>query len=85
MNPANETAQNDDLRFSRSLLLFALERDQLDGVEVDGKQCVVDRGGQIPLIATLGAKQFVQTDQQANIEYIETDVSTDCHRLHQYP
>src|SRR5262249_14474586 len=79
LNPANETAQNDHLRFSRSLLLFALERDKLDGVEVDGEERVIDRRGQIALIAPLLAKQLIEADQQANIEYIKADWSTYCH------
>src|SRR5919109_303168 len=59
-NPANQPAQNDDLRFSRGLLLFPLESNQLDGVEVDGEQRVIDRGRQVALIAPLRAKQLVQ-------------------------
>src|SRR5205814_5073565 len=46
---------------------------------------LIDRGGQITLIPALGTKQFVQPDQQADVEDIETDVSPDCHRLHQHP
>ena len=81
----DEAAQNDDLRLARGLFLLALESNQLQGVEVDGQQCVIDRGGQITLIPPLCAKQFVQTGQQANVEDIETDVSTDFHRPHQHP
>src|SRR5437879_3867748 len=68
-----------------SLVLLALESDQVDDVQIDGKQRVVDRGGQITLIPPLRAKQFVQADQQTNVEDIEADVSTDCHWLHQHP
>src|ERR1700687_2048555 len=85
MKSADEASQNDYLRLPSSLFFLALESNQLHGVEVDGQQRVVDRGGQITLIPPLRAKQFVQTDQQANVEDIETDISTDCHRAHQHP
>ena len=80
LNPANETPQDDDLRFPGGLFLLPLESNKLDGVEVDGKQRVVDRSRQITLIPALLAKQFVQSDQQAYVEYIEADVPTFCHR-----
>jgi hypothetical protein len=79
MKLPNETAQKDDLRLLCGLFLLALESDQQDGVEVDGQQRVVDRGGQIALVPPLLAKQLIQADQQANVEYIETGVSTYCH------
>src|SRR5260370_3449447 len=85
MKLPNEAPKQAYLCLRCGWLLLALESDKLDGVEVDGQQCIVDRGGQITLIPPLCAKQFVQTGQQANVEDIETDVSTDCHRPHQHP
>src|SRR5215469_17040684 len=61
LDPADETAQKDDLRLPCGLFLLPLESDQLDGVEVDGQQCVVDRGRQIAQIPPLLAQQLVQT------------------------
>src|SRR6266566_3187916 len=85
MKSTDEAAQNNYLRLARGLFLLALESNQLQGVEVDGQQCVIDRGGQITLIPPLRPKQFVQTSQEANIEDIETGGSTDRHSLHQHP
>src|SRR5437899_2943153 len=85
MKSTDETPQNNHLRLPCGLFLLALESNELHGIEVDSEQCVVDRGGQITLIPALRAKQFVQADQQTNVEDIETGVSTDCHRLHQHP
>lgn len=42
--------------------LFALESDQLDGVEVEGEQRIIDGRGQIALIPPLRAKQLVQAN-----------------------
>src|SRR2546429_260187 len=85
MKAPDQAAQEDHLCLPRRLFLLALESNQLHRVEVHGEERVIDRGGQITLIPALGTKQFVQPDQQADVEDIETDVSPDCHRLHQHP
>src|ERR1700704_818157 len=82
LNPANEAPQNDHLRLPCGLFLLALESNKLDCLEVDGEQPIVDRSRQITLVPPLLAKQFVQSDQQADVEYIEADVPTSCHRPH---
>ena len=84
-DPADELAQKDYLRLPCNFLLLSSENDYLDCLEVDSQERVVDRGGQVTLISPLRAKQFVQTDKQANVEDIETGLSTYCHRAHQHP
>src|SRR5262249_50085876 len=46
---------------------------------VNGEQRVIDRCRQIALIPPLLSKQLIETDQQADIEYIKAYWSTYCH------
>ena len=85
MKSRDQTAQEDHLRLPRCWFILALETNQPHRVQVDREERVIDRSGQIALIPPFRAKQFVQPDQQANVEDIETYISTDCHRLHQHP
>ena len=61
-DPVNETPQDDDLRFSSSLLPFALESNELDGIEVDSEKRVVDRSRQVALVPPPRAEQLVEAN-----------------------
>src|SRR5438046_220047 len=80
MKLPNEAPKQDYLCLPYDLLLLVLEYDKVARVEVDGQQCIVDRGGQIALVPPLLTKHLVEGNQQANIENIEAGVSTYCHR-----
>jgi hypothetical protein len=81
MKPSNEAPKQDHLCLSCGLFLLALESDQRDGVEINGEERVVDRGGQIALVPPLLTKQLIDGNQQPNIENIETGISTYRHGL----
>jgi hypothetical protein len=60
MNALAKTPQDHDLRLSPGLFLSRLNRDKLDGVQIDGQKGIVDRNRQFSQIPRFIPQELVE-------------------------
>jgi len=60
MNPLAQSIQDDDLRFSPGLFLSGLKRHKLNGIQIDRKECIVDRSRQLSDVSRFVPQEFIE-------------------------
>src|SRR5260370_2462665 len=67
MNALAKSSQDDVLRFSPGLFLSGLKIHKLNGIQIDRKKCVVDRGRQLSYVSRFVPQEFVEGTQEPQV------------------
>src|SRR5260370_6146897 len=75
MNALAESIQDDDLRFSPGLFLSGLKIHNLNGIQIDRKECIVDRSRQLSDVSRFVPQEFVEGAQEPDVIDSELNAS----------